>query len=275
MIRFTFVIMARKFIDQLGIIREVPNSPSRVISLVPSQTAYLAALGCDKEVVGITKFCVEPEEWFRTKQRVGGTKRVKHDRIKTLHPDLIIGNKEENTREDIEKLADYNLWLSDIKTLGDALKMMRDIGNMMHKEEKATEIIDSVHTNRKNFRSSVTQRLTPTVAYIIWRNPFMLVGQNTFIDTMLTEAGFKNCVTGNTDQRYPSMTMEEIVAMEPDYIFLSSEPYPFAEKHIPEWTDYFSEKKIKLIDAVPFSWYGSHLTEAFPYFAHLRQDLHI
>ncbi len=255
--------------DQLGIQRTIPDNPRRVISLVPSQSAYLAALGCDKQVVGITKFCVEPEKWFRSKTRIGGTKKLNHDAIRALKPDLIIGNKEENTQEDIEQLEEYHLWLSDISSLGDAIDMMASLGIIMGKNDIAEDIIYQTLANRSDFRNELSAE-RPSVAYLIWRSPYMLAGKDTFIDTMIDEAGFTNAVT---ESRYPTMTQEEIIALKPDYIFLSSEPYPFKEKHKAEWLDFIEKQQLILVNAVHFSWYGSHLKEAFTYFAALRQDL--
>lgn len=255
--------------DQLGKMRKIPEQPKRVISLVPSQTAYLAWLGCDKEVKGITKFCVSPEKWFRSKTRVGGTKNLKHDIIKDLNPDLIIGNKEENSKEDIELLKDYPLWLSDVNNLEDAIDMMRSIGIIMHSEEKAGQAIEKIRSDKAQFLESLGG-YRANVVYLIWRDPFMAAGKETFIDKMIEEAGFNNLIT---ETRYPELSIEKIAELNPDYIFLSSEPYPFKEKHKTEWLEYFNEDQLRLVNAEPFSWYGSHLLEAFAYFAELHREL--
>src|SRR5436190_20217614 len=107
--------------DQLGRNIELSGTPQRIISLVPSQTELLFDLGLDKEVIGITKFCIHPDEWFRNKTRVGGTKQLNLETIRNLQPDLIIANKEENTQEQLEILmSEFPVWISDIKTLEDA-----------------------------------------------------------------------------------------------------------------------------------------------------------
>lgn len=259
----------RTVYDQLGIKREIPEQVRRIISLVPSQTAYLAWLGCDKEVVGITKFCVNPDDWFRTKTRVGGTKNLKIDIIKNLNPDLIIGNKEENTQHDIEQLNEYPLWLSDVNTFGEALEMMASIGLIVDRKAKTDTLIRQLRQERDEYQTSIgTHR--PRIAYLIWRKPYMLAGKNTFIDAMLEEAGYENIVT---ESRYPEFSIEQIADRQPDYIFLSSEPYPFQDKHKGEWLKYFSEKQVRLTLAEPFSWYGSHLLKAFTYFAELKKNL--
>src|SRR5699024_214791 len=165
----------------------------------------------------------------------------------------------------------YPLWLSDVNTFNEAMNMMESLGKIMHKTEKAAEIVNSIKKDRKHFLELGINR-RPTVAYVIWRNPFMLVGKDTFIDAMLSEAGFENAVR---ESRYPDMSLEEIQALEPDYIFLSSEPYPFKDKHLTEWLPYFKRSQIRLVNAVPFSWYGSDLMKAFSYFAELHRQIEL
>ncbi|MEO1713109.1 MAG: helical backbone metal receptor, partial [Bacteroidota bacterium] len=120
--------MMRRVTDQLGRTVEIPINPQRVISLVPSQTELLFALGLDEEVIGITKFCVHPKEQFQKKERIGGTKRLKIERIRELNPDFILANKEENDAEQILALAEeFPTWVSDISTLDDATEMIRQV----------------------------------------------------------------------------------------------------------------------------------------------------
>lgn len=123
------------YTDQLGRKIELNYIPKRIISVVPSQTELLHSLGMEEEVIGITKFCVHPQQWFRIKIRIGGTKQLDIGKIKNLQPDLIIANKEENTRDQIEKLAiHFPVWISDVNTLEDALSMIYSIGNMLDKK---------------------------------------------------------------------------------------------------------------------------------------------
>ena len=108
-------------------------TPRRIVSLVPSQTELLYDLGLEERVVGITKFCIHPKEWYRSKVRIGGTKNVNFDKVKTLRPDLIIGNKEENFKEDIEALEEIApVWMSDIFTLDDSLEMINQLGSVLN-----------------------------------------------------------------------------------------------------------------------------------------------
>src|SRR5689334_18071707 len=122
------------FTDQIGRTISLNKTPRRIISLVPSQTELLYDLGLSDEVVGITKFCVHPEEWFRNKPRVGGTKQLNMDIIHHLQPDLVIANKEENVREQVEELAShYPVWVSDINNPDDAYWMMKELGSITGK----------------------------------------------------------------------------------------------------------------------------------------------
>jgi ABC-type Fe3+-hydroxamate transport system substrate-binding protein len=257
------------FIDQTNRKVEIPFSPRRIISLVPSQTELLFDLGLGNRVIGITKFCLHPQEWFQYKQRVGGTKQLNIEIINSLKPDLIIANKEENTKEEIEYLAaKYPVWISDINNLSEAYEMIRQLGILTATEERATEIIKKIQME--------FAMLTPIIAplsccYLIWQNPYMTVGGDTFIHAMIEAAGFAN-VFQNTS-RYPAVTLEQIKATNCDLLFLSSEPFPFTQKHADELQSLLPKTKIILTDGEMFSWYGSRLLKAPTYFQEFRQQL--
>lgn len=254
-------------IDQMGRRVILPNGPPRrIVSLVPSQTEYLADLGLEHEVLGITKFCVHPAAWFQGKSRVGGTKTIDFQKIESLKPDLIVGNKEENEQGQIEYLAQkYPVWMSDIHTLEEALEMMRLLGNLVGKTEKAASLVAEIKNRFLGLSSSKGYR--PKVAYLIWRKPFMAAGGDTFIDNMLHHAGYDNVFSGHP--RYPEVSAEQLRAARPDYIFLSSEPYPFAEKHFPALREICPDAQVRLVDGELFSWYGSRLLLAPGYFVSL------
>jgi len=259
------------YTDQMG--RSITSDnwpPRRIVSLVPSQTEFLADLGLVNEVVGITKFCIHPTEWFQQKKRVGGTKTLDFQKIEALKPDLIIGNKEENEQSQIEYLSQkYPVWMSDIYTLEDALDMMRKLGELTEKTEKANAIASEIEL-RFIHRSSFI--IHPSkVAYLIWRKPYIAVGSSTFIDDMLHRAGFENAFANLS--RYPEISPEQLAIVRPDLIFLSSEPFPFAEKHIAELQETCPSARIQLVDGELFSWYGSRLLQVPAYFAELRQKL--
>jgi ABC-type Fe3+-hydroxamate transport system substrate-binding protein len=250
----------RIFSDQCGNRISLPRAPSRIVSLVPSQTELLHDLGLGNEVVGITKFCVHPASWKKEKAIIGGTKNFNFDVIDELQPDLIIGNKEENYKEGIEALQKkYNVWMSDIFSLDDALEMIEQVGEICERQEKATEIVDEIRSSFNKLSSAGQQR----VLYLIWKGPWMCAGKNTFIDSMLLKIGFVNAVIR---LRYPELASAEIADLHPDIIFLSSEPYPFKDKHISSLQEICPRSKVMLVDGEMFSWYGSRLRLAVDYF---------
>lgn len=260
--------------DQLHRTIEFNFPPKRIISLVPSQSELLWYLGLHEELAGITKFCIHPNEMVKKVTRVGGTKELKFDTIKNLQPDLIIANKEENEREQIQELCKhYPVWISDIYNLQDALKMMEQIGVITDREIKAKELVHQINTKHETFKTRNFQNEKPgTVAYLIWKNPYMAAGHNTFITEMLKECGFTN-VFVSEKSRYPEITTQNLVEKNPDFIFLSSEPYPFKKKHKEELNAYLPNTKIVLVDGEMFSWYGSRLLYAFDYFERLLNEL--
>ncbi|MEO6611439.1 MAG: helical backbone metal receptor [Chitinophagaceae bacterium] len=253
------------FIDQTGRSVNVPTLPQRIISLVPSQTELLYDLGLENEVIGITKFCVHPGEWFRSKTRVGGTKQLKMDSIRQLQPDLIIANKEENVKEQIEELEKhFPVWVSDVNDLPGAYEMIQQIGSITRKEKSALEINSLI---RENFDQLQTINNKPQTIFLIWKDPYMTVGGDTFIHSMLEAAGFSN-VYGDK-KRYPEISVEELQSRSPDFLFLSSEPFPFKEKHAKELQDLLPGTSVILVDGELFSWYGSRLLQAPAYFSRL------
>ncbi len=261
-------------IDQMNRKIKVPVLPKRIISLVPSQTELLYDLGLDDEVVGQTLFCIHPDNMHQTKPRIGGTKKFNFDKIDALKPDLIIGNKEENDKAQIELLMEkYPVWMSDIVTFDDALDMINKVGKLAGKKAQANLISSTISTSFDGFKMDSNPTEAPkSVLYLIWRKPFMAAGFGTFINEMINRIGLKNALP-NTDVRYPELTNEKIAAINPDYIFLSSEPYPFAQKHMGELQAICPRSKIILVDGEVFSWYGSRLKHSVPYFKNLLDEL--
>jgi ABC-type Fe3+-hydroxamate transport system substrate-binding protein len=256
------------YTDQL--MREVRlhQPPSRIVSLVPSITELLSDLELDEAIAGITKFCIHPEHIFRSRLRVGGTKKVDHEKIIQLNPDLILANKEENTKDDIESLEkNYPVWISDVNSLEDALEMIRSIGDITARREQAEAMNDSISNKFKALRPLNGAR----VLYLIWKDPYMAAGANTFIDDMLKWCGFSNIL--HDKLRYPEISITELNELHPDVVLLSSEPYPFNEKHITEMSEVFPDSKIITVDGTYFSWYGSRLLDAPEYFDSLLTQL--
>lgn len=260
--------------DQLGRDVSIPHPPRRIISLVPSQTELLHALGLSEEVTGITKFCIHPDEWFRSKTRIGGTKTLNIEKILALQPDLVIANKEENTASQIAYLMErVPVWVSDIHGLEDARDMIVRIGEITGRSKQAAKIADDIWSSFSALERELREReVFPwRTVYFIWREPWMVAGGDTFIHVMLGYCGMKN-VFGNTP-RYPEVSLDQLKASGCELILLSSEPYPFKEKHIAEIRKVLPQVRIELVDGEMFSWYGSRLKMSADYFRSLRERL--
>jgi ABC-type Fe3+-hydroxamate transport system substrate-binding protein len=249
--------MRRSFQDQVGEDVELNFPPKRIISLVPSITEYLIDIGAP--VIGRTKFCVHPAEEVKEIQVIGGTKNFRLEAIDHLQPDLIIGNKEENYQEGIQALkSKYPVWMSDIYTIHDALVMMKELALIVDKEANAKSIIQTVENRWQLIHASQTSK---RVLYLIWRDPWMVAGKQTYIDSMLNHVGYTNaCV----QERYPAMEDLDISNSDVDVIMLSSEPYPFRQKHIQELKELCPYASIQLANGEFYSWYGTRVLKANP-----------
>ncbi len=247
--------------DQLNNKLQLGEVPQRIVSLVPSQSEFLWELGLQNELVGITKFCIHPDKMFRTITRVGGTKDLDLGKIRALKPDLIIGNKEENSEDQIRTLQEeFPVWMSDIYTFGDAFQMMQQLGEIVGKPEEAEEMVAAIQQSLKSVKDVFSGQ---KVLYFIWNEPYMVAGKNTFIHHVLDYLGLKNAA-GHLD-RYPLISSELLSELKPDFCFLSSEPYPFKEKHAEELRLLAPYADVRLVDGEMFSWYGSRLRHLAAY----------
>ena len=238
----------------------------KVVSLVPSISELIWDLNLQNELFGITKFCIHPNEMFRTVKRIGGTKTIDIKSICDISPDLIIANKEENVKEQIEALSkNFKVEITDVNSVEEALQMILRIGELTNRKNKSIDLLQAIKNQFELINKSKAKR----VIYLIWNDPFMAVGKNTFIDSMLTAAGFENCVT---ESRYPVVSLDEMVKSYPDFIFLSTEPFPFTESHKVLFKG-IDENKIHIVDGEMFSWYGSRMLHAPDYFMKLRKAI--
>lgn len=241
----------------------------RIVSVVPSQTELLYYLGLEEETIGITKFCIHPEEWFRNKIRVGGTKSIDIQKIIDLQPDCIIANKEENIKEQVEELAvHFPVWVTDVNDLETALQMITDIGRLTQKTTEAGELAAEI---KKRFDQLYVPASPIPAAYLIWKDPYMTTGSGTFIHDMMQKAGFENVFANR--KRYPEISVTDIKNSGCKVVLLSSEPYPFKQKHMDELLEDLLGVTIRLVDGEMFSWYGSRLLQAPAYFKELLQDI--
>ncbi|MBS1729674.1 MAG: ABC transporter substrate-binding protein [Bacteroidetes bacterium] len=257
-----------QFKDQLNDHLELPVfPPQRIVSLVPSITELLFDLGLENRIMGVTKFCVHPRGKCKSKEIIGGTKNIHLDKIDRIQPDLIIANKEENEKNQVENLKkSYPVWVSDVDHFKDALEMISTIGSLTGSGDMAKNMI-------REIESAFTQIPVPKnkikVAYLIWQKPYMAVGSHTFIHDMLQRAGFENIFADAI--RYPEISLEILNQRRPEIIFLSSEPYPFKEKHQREFEQLLPNSKILLVDGEMFSWYGSRMLISGKYFGDLQE----
>ena len=222
------------FTDQIGDAFFLPKTPQRIVCLVPSITELLVALGLEDALVGITKFCEHPARLRKQKQVVGGTKNIRFDKIKALVPELIICNKEENTKAIVQECRQIApTYVSDIYTIQDTLDLIADFGSILSCAAKAQKMITTINTKQEDFLAFMRGKTKKKVAYFIWKNPWMVAANNTFIQHLLTLNHFENVFV--TQSRYPEVSWSKIQQLqEVELILLSSEPYPFQEKNVLE-----------------------------------------
>lgn len=256
-----------KYIDQMNNAVSL-NKVDSIISLVPSQTELLYQLGLEDKVVGITKFCIKPDSWFKSKTRIGGTKTLNLELINQIKPDLIIGNKEENSQSDIEALIEsgHSVWMSDIYSDRDNLEMIEQVGVLTNTESKAGKMISEFKQRLIDFTKSNIR-----VAYFIWKDPYFIVGNNNYIDFNLNKIGLINCAKQLS--RYEEISIENIRLLEADFLLFSSEPFPFSNKHMEELESIFGKNKCKIVDGEMFSWTGYRPILALDYFKFFLEEL--
>lgn len=255
------------FEDQLHRNVHLRNIPSRIVSLVPSQTELLVDMGVRDKLVGITKFCVHPKSLRKEVAVVGGTKKVNIKKIKDLQPDLIICNKEENTLEMVKELEKIStVWVSDIYSITDCLEMIKTFGEIFQREDNAHQIISNISTELESFIVFMKDKPIKKTVYLIWQNPHMAAGQHTFINELMKLNHFEN-VLDDKNSRYPEVSFKTFKNL--DIILLSTEPYPFKNKDALVFEKELKTRTI-LVNGEFFSWYGSRLQEAFAYFKTLH-----
>lgn len=251
----------RTVTDHLG--REVNYAfpPKRIVSFAPAITETMYRLNLDKEVVGRTGFCIHPKGRVEHAKKVGGTKQVKIDRVHELQPDLIIVEKEENTKEMVEQLEKhYPVYCFEVQTVDDAYRMILDLGDITDRRQEAAQLESDIKSAFQELPNIVGTR----VAYVIWKNPYMVAGGDTYINSLLQKIGFTNAFE-TFEGRYPAVTEEDFQQANLDYIFLATEPYPYREKHLGTFQAMMPLTKPDLIDGEMF-WYGGRMLDAVAYF---------
>ncbi len=260
-----------KFKDQCQ--REVllQDFPLRIVSTVPSQTELLCDLGLEKQLVGITAYCVHPKNLLSEKTIIGGTKNLNIDLIRNLKPDLIIANKEENIKEQIEDLSQgIPVWISDVENFDQGLELISEIGKLTNTIEQAKLILKSI---KKELPKTEIQRPLKTL-YFIWKNPFMLAGNSTYIGNMVEFNGLQN-IAPKTEDRYPQIAFDKLKELDPELILLTSEPYSFKSLEAHEIAQVFPNALVKIVDGEMFTWYGSRMVLAMKYFSSLQKGIQL
>lgn len=252
--------------DQTGENITFIAQPKRIISLVPSITETLYDIGLEHYISGVTKFCIHPSNFKKRKHIIGGTKNPKIKLIQALKPDLIIANKEENRLEDIIELRKVApVYITDISNIRETIIFLEDI-HILFDQSSVKPLLEKL--------KGMCNKIKPTpikTCYLIWQYPWMTIGNDTFIHSMMEMYGFENIFSHT--KRYPVITIEEIKSLQPSVIMLSSEPFPFKEKHLAEIMDTLPGSKILLVDGEMFSWYGSRLLKADIYLKSLYTSI--
>lgn len=231
---------------------------NRIISLVPSLTELVLDLGIGDRLVGRTRFCIHPDNKVKDIPIIGGTKTPNIEKILSLDPDYIIANHEENRKEDIEQLQrKTHVHVTEIDTIEDALITIQELAQDLDVEENAEAIISNITTLLEKTPESPPLK----TAYFIWKDPWMVAAKNTYIDSVLKHYRLKNVFSDQ--QRYPQVSLSDLAEASPELILLSSEPYPFKQKHIREIQEACPKADIQLINGEWFSWYGSGMVKAF------------
>jgi iron complex transport system substrate-binding protein len=264
----------KNYTDQIGNTITLASTPMRIVSLVPSQTELLFDLGLEDRIVGITKFCVHPYHLKSTKKIIGGTKKVHIEKIRLLQPDIIIANKEENTEEIVAAMqAIAPVWVSNVITVGDSLQMIEEFGKIFAVRTSASQWVNKINYGLEDLNRYMADKEVKKAAYFIWKDPYMAAGGDTFVNEMLKLNKFENIYEGR-DGRYPEVIVQKMkIQGDPQVLLLSSEPYPFKDEDAFELGRHTHHAQTIFADGEMFSWYGSRLVKAFPYFKQLRERL--
>jgi ABC-type Fe3+-hydroxamate transport system substrate-binding protein len=242
-------------------------APRRIVSLVPSLTEALFALGLGERVVGVTDWCVHPREQVARLPKVGGTKTPDLAAIRALAPDLVIANREENRRRDVERLeqAGIAVWVTYPRTVREGAELLAELATLGASAERTHEVVRPVLEAVEAAESRPAGR-RPRVFCPIWRNPWMTLGRDTYAHDLIRLCGGENVFAERGDRRYPLVSEEDIVRAAPEVVLLPDEPYRFDERDARELQGWNlpagRERRIHLIDGTWVSWYGPRIRGA-------------
>jgi len=254
--------------DASGVAMSTDRLRRRIVSLIPSTTETLCALGLAEALVGVTVYCREPAAVTRTKTRIGGEKDPDLDAIRALTPDLVIANIEENRAADVETLRESGIpvWVTYPRNVAGAVAMIRDLGEVTGAGDAAAAMLDEIEPLLARVRAATASRPPVPVFYAIWRDPYMTVNADTYVHDVLSVCGAAN-IFGDAADRYPAVTLDAVAARRPAVIVLPDEPFRFREVHKRDFAPYTDvpavrDGRVVLADGKPFTWHGPRLVEA-------------
>jgi ABC-type Fe3+-hydroxamate transport system substrate-binding protein len=255
-------------VDASGVAVELARLPRRIVSLVPSTTELLCALGLEDALVGVTVYCVEPRDVLREKTRIGGEKNPDLEKIRGLDPDLVVANVEENRREDIDQLRAWSIpvWVAYPRTVAEGIGFIGELGELTGTEARARALLRELTPLHERVLSASARRPPVAVFYPIWRGPYMTINGNTYIHDMLRVCGGRN-IFADRPERYPTVTLDDVAELRPEVILLPDEPFRFRRAHVADFEAYpdvpaVRDGRIHLVDGKPFSWHGPRIAEA-------------
>jgi ABC-type hemin transport system substrate-binding protein/predicted Fe-S protein YdhL (DUF1289 family) len=254
--------------DASGRVHAPAGSDARIVSLVPSLTELLFALGLGGRVVGRTKFCVHPADGVDAVPTVGGTKSVSFEKLADVRPTHVIVNVDENRREDVERIERLGAVVVATHPLGprDNPGLYRLLGSIFGADGEAERLVADFEAAWRDAAAAAAELPARRVLYLIWRRPWMTVSRATYVSRMLDLANWRT-LPAKVAARYPEVADDDPAWREADLILLSSEPYPFGEEHIAEVRELGADRTgrdpaVRLVDGETTSWYGSRAIEA-------------
>lgn len=259
-----------RIVDDRGVCVPLPRPPERVVSLVPSTTETVFALGLGDRLVGVTRFCVHPAG-ARSLPKVGGTKDADADRIRALRPDLILANCEENTREILDEMASIAPVLAAFpRTVADAIADLDRLGRALGAEDRSRAWIARIEAGL----AELTAVRTPfRHACMIWQDPWMAASSDTFLASVLERAGGTPVFDGSAG-RYPVVDPRELGRLDPDRVLLPSEPFPFRAVHADRLAaeSGLPRERFVFVDGELLTWHGARMALAFPWLARCARE---
>lgn len=254
--------------ERILLTREHADIRMRVVSLCPSLTELVFDLGRGDTLVGRTRFCIHPAGGVDAVERVGGTKNPKVERIVALRPDLVLMNEEENRLEDAAALraAGLTVHTSLPRTAEETAAMVRSIADSLGAAGSGEAIAGDIEARAARVRTAARDRAPIPYAYLIWRDPWMTISNDTFIAELLGMAAGSN-VFGGAAERYPVVTTDQLAEANPRVVLLASEPFPFGEGHIEELMAALAwpRSRFALVDGELLSWHGSRTPRGIDY----------